>query len=51
MDSRDPGKEYAIPQDNPYINDPSGGVLSILEIRRVEPEQDKCFVPTWVLFL
>ena len=23
MDSRDPSKEYAIPQDNPFINDPS----------------------------
>ena len=23
MDNRDPGKEYAIPPDNPFINDPS----------------------------
>ena len=23
VDNRDPGKEYAIPPDNPFINDPS----------------------------
>ena len=53
MDGRDPSKKYAIPQDNPFVDDPSavpeiyamdspsrGGVLSILEIRRLEPEQD-----------